>query len=104
MLTRLVRQCCKQVAGQGSKPPLLPLLNLHFPLSSAFLSPLSPNEKKREKNYFNDSTAQIQKCVKWNFRDCALHAEDNPPPPPQLHASQAVHQSPQQGAPPLLSL
>lgn len=23
----------------------------------------------------------------------------NPPPPPQLHASQAVHQSPQQGAP-----
>lgn len=25
----------------------------------------------------------------------------NPPPPLQLHASQAVHQSPQQGAPPL---
>lgn len=24
----------------------------------------------------------------------------NPPPPLQLHASQAVHQSPQQGAPP----
>lgn len=25
----------------------------------------------------------------------------NPPPPLQLHASQAVHQFPQQGAPPL---
>lgn len=46
MLTRLVRQCCKQVAGQRSKPPPLLLLNLHFPLSSAFLSPPSPKKQK----------------------------------------------------------
>ena len=45
MLTRLVRQCCKQVAGQKPKPSLLPLSNLHFPPSSAFLSPPFPNKK-----------------------------------------------------------
>lgn len=46
MLTRLVRQCSKQVAGQRPKPSPHPLLNLHFPLFSAFLSPPFPIKKR----------------------------------------------------------
>lgn len=38
------------------------------------------------------------------IKNAVFKLGDNPPPPLQLHASLAVHQSPQQGAPPLQCL
>lgn len=58
MLTRLVGQCCKHEAGKRPKPSHLPLSNLHFPLSSAFLALLFPDETNETKKKKDDTYNQ----------------------------------------------